>query len=152
PPRPRRGTARCESGPRGRGSTRARRSGRRPGSSPRTRKRSRVRRLRIAFQRPVTRIRPPSQQLRRILARPWPIRSRNPTISSCDSTATLTNGWFTSPCERPAVLPPAAASPPGRKIVREDLPIPEAELPQRRQARVDFHIHSYASNVTDYYA
>lgn len=25
-------------------------------------------------------------------------------------------------------------------------------LPRRRQARVDFHLHSYASNVTDYYA
>src|SRR5215813_9920650 len=36
--------------------------------------------------------------------------------------------------------------------MREDLPIPEAELPQRQRARVDFHIHSYASNVTDYYA
>ena len=36
--------------------------------------------------------------------------------------------------------------------MREDLTIAEAELPPRRQARVDFHIHSYASNVTDYYA
>ena len=25
-------------------------------------------------------------------------------------------------------------------------------LPYRRMARVDFHLHSYASNVTDYYA
>ena len=36
--------------------------------------------------------------------------------------------------------------------MREDLTIAEAELSPRRQARVDFHIHSYASNVTDYYA
>src|SRR5262245_17209958 len=28
----------------------------------------------------------------------------------------------------------------------------EIPLPLRRQARVDFHIHSYASNTTDYYA
>ena len=28
----------------------------------------------------------------------------------------------------------------------------EPVLAQRRVARVDFHIHSYASNVTDYYA
>ncbi len=36
--------------------------------------------------------------------------------------------------------------------MREDLTIAEAQLAPRRQARVDFHIHSYASNVTDYYA
>lgn len=36
--------------------------------------------------------------------------------------------------------------------MREESPIDEVELPPRREARVDFHIHSYASNVTDYYA
>jgi glycosyltransferase involved in cell wall biosynthesis len=36
--------------------------------------------------------------------------------------------------------------------MREDELIADAELSPRRQARVDFHIHSYASNVTDYYA
>ena len=36
--------------------------------------------------------------------------------------------------------------------MQEDLERLEANLSRRRQARVDFHIHSYASNVTDYYA
>src|SRR5215471_17831164 len=36
--------------------------------------------------------------------------------------------------------------------MRHDTTIPEAELARRRRGRVDFHIHSYASNVTDYYA
>jgi glycosyltransferase involved in cell wall biosynthesis len=37
--------------------------------------------------------------------------------------------------------------------MREEFTIPDPELPPRpRVARVDFHIHSYASNVTDYYA
>ena len=31
-------------------------------------------------------------------------------------------------------------------------PMTRFDLPQPRTARVDFHIHSYASNVTDYYA
>src|SRR5262247_3142341 len=39
------------------------------------------------------------------------------------------------------------------ELTREDLALAEeAALPLRREARVDFHIHSYASNVTDYYA
>jgi glycosyltransferase involved in cell wall biosynthesis len=36
--------------------------------------------------------------------------------------------------------------------MRDDSTIPGADLPRRQQGRVDFHIHSYASNVTDYYA
>src|SRR5262249_51664518 len=36
--------------------------------------------------------------------------------------------------------------------MRHDTTIPEAELAPRRPGRVDLHIHSYASNVTDYYA
>ena len=36
--------------------------------------------------------------------------------------------------------------------MREEFPIEGLALPPRREARVDFHIHSYASNVTDYYA
>src|SRR5262245_57703705 len=36
--------------------------------------------------------------------------------------------------------------------MREQLTIRETGLPRSPRARVDFHIHSYASNVTDYYA
>src|SRR5262245_5501999 len=38
------------------------------------------------------------------------------------------------------------------RAMREDHSMPDLELPCGRRGRVDFHIHSYASNVTDYYA